>query len=142
MTLSKGFLLATILLLGACASDDRAEPETTQPLPETQAPVQQQAAVPTKPERSFPPPAILDGLDAARVLDLLGTAPFKRRDDPALIWQYRTSLCALDLFLYREKTGGIYRVRHFETRNRGKAIVSTKDCFAALIIANEKASSG
>jgi len=85
---------------------------------------------------------MLDGLDAAKVLDLLGQPPFKRQDDPALIWQYRTSHCALDLFLYRDGAGGTYRVRHFETRNRGKAVVSPQDCFADLITAYEKGSSG
>ncbi len=85
---------------------------------------------------------MLDGLDAAKVLDLLGQPPFKRRDDPALIWQYRTPQCALDLFLYRDRKGGAYRIQHFETRNRGQATVSAKDCFSALIIANEKGLSG
>ncbi len=133
-----GSILLTTLLLGACATDSPVKPQTTQPS-------QQTAATPTpvavEPERIFPPPAMLDGLEAAKVLNLLGQPPFKRQDNPALIWQYRTSHCALDLFLYRDGRGGTYKVRHFETRNRGKAAMSAKDCFTALITAHEKASS-
>ena len=139
------YLLVAALALSACATENQGRHETTGPTPETAAPALEQAATPAAtppPMRIFPPPAMLDGLEAVRVLDLLGQPPFKRRDDPALIWQYRTSQCALDLFLYRDKAGGAYRVRHFETRNRGTTAVSQKDCFAALINANEKGTSG
>jgi len=137
------------LALSACATENQNKPETTGPLPKASTAPEQASApgtaptpVAVEPERTFPPPAMLDGLEAAKVLDLLGQPPFKRQDNPALIWQYRTSHCALDLFLYRDGRGGTYKVRHFETRNRGKAAVSAKNCFSALITAHEKGSSG
>ena len=145
MTPANCFLIAAALALTACVTENQAAPETTGSSPQTPAPALEQAVAPSGapvPVRTFPPPSLLDGLEAVRVLDLLGQPPFKRRDDPALIWQYRTSQCALDLFLYREKAGGVYRVRHFETRNRGKAAISAKDCFAALITAKEKGEAG
>lgn len=79
-------------------------------------------------------------MDRDQVTGLLGTPGFERKDDPALILQYRSSSCALDLFLYRAGKEDPFRVRHFEARNRGEAAMSTKDCFVELIKAHERRS--
>ena len=72
-----------------------------------------------------------------QVIGLLGTPQFKRRDNPAEIWQYRNKACALDLFLYRAGTGASYTVRHFETRMRGRGRgqekITAKACFSGLL---------
>ncbi len=80
-----------------------------------------------------PAPRTLLGLEHHQVMALLGEPSFKRRDDPAQIWQYRDSTCILDIFLYRPKGGGAYRVTHVEVRGHGVIKVSDKDCFLRLL---------
>ena len=80
-----------------------------------------------------PAPRTLLGLEHHQVMALLGEPSFKRRDDPAQIWQYRDSTCILDVFLYRPVGGGAYRVTHVEVRGHGVIKVSQKDCFLRLL---------
>jgi len=94
------------------------------------------------PEKIYPAPARLSGMKQDQVIRLLGEPGFERRDEPALIWQYRTQNCALDLFLYQPEDGSGYRVDHFEARNRKKESVSEKDCFVSLLKAHEQRRAG
>ncbi len=80
-----------------------------------------------------PAPRTLLGLEHQQVMALLGEPSFKRRDDPAQIWQYRDSTCILDVFLYRPVGGGAYRVTHVEVRGHGVINVSHEDCFLRLL---------
>ncbi len=80
-----------------------------------------------------PAPRTLLGLEHHQVMTLLGAPSFKRRDDPAQIWQYRDSTCLLDVFLYRPEGGGAYRVTHVEVRGHGVIKVSDEDCFLRLL---------
>ncbi len=80
-----------------------------------------------------PAPRTLLGLEHHQVMTLLGAPSFKRRDDPAQIWQYRDSTCILDVFLYRPEGGGAYRVTHVEVRGHGVIKVSHQDCFLRLL---------
>lgn len=93
-------------------------------------------------EKIYPPPSRLTGMSHFQVIGLLGRPKFKRQDDPALIWQYRTETCVLDVFLYRSRDGADYRVDHFESRNREKGRVTAKDCFSALLKAHEQRRTG
>ena len=92
--------------------------------------------------KGTPPLSSLSGQNQAQVMALLGAPRFKRQDNPAEIWQYRGPGCFLDIFLYREKGGDAYRVRHFETRGEGKKTVSETDCFAGLIKSHKTGKSG
>ncbi len=80
-----------------------------------------------------PAPRTLLGREHHQVMALLGEPSFKRRDDPAQIWQYRDSICILDVFLYRPDGGGAYRVTHVEVRGHGVIKVSDEDCFLRLL---------
>jgi hypothetical protein len=94
------------------------------------------------PEKVYPPPSRLSGMNRFQIIGLLGEPGFQRRDDPALIWQYRTETCALDVFLYQSGNGAQYRVEHFEARTREKGTVTAKDCFIALLKAHEQRPTG
>ena len=91
-----------------------------------------------------PTPALssLSGHSRAQVTALLGPPGFTRQDNPAEIWQYRGASCFLDIFLYREKDGNAYRVRHAEIRGGAGKTVSETDCFAGLINAHRKDQGG
>jgi hypothetical protein len=155
-----GLLLAAAAVLpGGCAgTQDRAagpaaaawSAEVSAPTPaaasQNQRPATEAAtaavAPPPPPEKIYPEPAALKGLDAGGLAGLLGQPRFKRRDDPAEIWQYRSEACALDLFLYRGKTDTAYRVRHLEARSRDKAPTTEKDCLVGLLKAFENRRAG
>jgi len=150
-----GRFLGVCLLLGACAQapDAGSPPMTPAVTPAGAAagnPAQTASAAdvrstpaPTpEPEKVFPPPERLMGLAGGELLDLLGRPRFKRRDDPAEIWQYRTDACALDLFLYRAADGNTFTVRHMETRNMNGAGLGARECVARLFRAHEERRAG
>ena len=93
------------------------------------------------PKREYPALSTLAGMTPDQVIGLLGPPRFKRRDNPAEIWQYRNKACALDLFLYRVGNSAGFRVRHFETRmrglGRGGKKITGKACFTGLLQEHE-----
>lgn len=95
---------------------------------------------PPQPPRVYPEPSVLDGLSAEKVEALLGQPGFKRRDEPAEIWQYRVGACTLDLFMYQAPDGQPWRVQHFETRAKEGQSITPKDCLTDVIKATEAAS--
>ncbi|MDA1088827.1 MAG: hypothetical protein O3A85_00720 [Proteobacteria bacterium] len=145
MTPARGIIfLAATLAFTACAETSRSVTPSVTAAPAFKPTV---AAIPpvaptpkAPPKKVYPSPSRLSGLDRDQVTGLLGAPGFKRLDEPALIWQYRSAICALDIFLYRGEIGDIYTVRHFEARSRGIATVSEKDCFVGLLIAHEQRS--
>ena len=140
-------VLLAALGLSACTQQSRTsaaapgKAAATTPAKPNAAPLAVPSAVPRSvplAPKVYPPPSHLSGLYGEQVIGLLGSPGFKRKDDPALIWQYRTKACALDLFLYRTGDGSPYRVRHFEARSRGKEAISARDCFVSLLKAHEQ----
>jgi len=73
----------------------------------------------------------LRGLSAADLERLLGEPEFVRQEPPAVIWQYRSAECVLDLILYR--SADVLRVAYAEAHDRGVVRVSQSDCYAGLI---------
>ncbi len=145
-------VLLAALGVGACAQQSGTAGATPEKMASAAIVKPQPAAAPAKspavPQsvslapKIYPPPSHLAGLDGEQVIGLLGHPGFRRQDDPAQIWQYRTKACALDLFLYRAGDGTPYTVRHFEARGRGKEAVSASDCFVSLLKAHERKRQG
>lgn len=73
----------TLSMLAGCVTDD------------------QQALV-TETKRPLVMPEQLIGLTPLDLAETLGDPAATRRDRPAEIWQYRSSACVLDIFLYEE----------------------------------------
>lgn len=78
-----------------------------------------------------PDPRRLIGMGQEDVAGLLGPPAFERKDDPALVWQYRSAACILDVFLYLD--GAAYSVAHFEVRGPSVVEVDRKACFLGLL---------
>jgi hypothetical protein len=72
----------------------------------------------------------LIGLERAELQARLGDPALRRRDAPAEIWQYRSSLCVLDLFLYRD--GAAVRVTNAEVRPRDGRELPAATCLSSL----------
>ncbi len=90
-----------------------------------------------------PPPPVDDnpdqllGLSGDAVSEKLGKPALIRREGDAEIWQYRSPLCVLDLFLY----GGVKQVEHVDLRNRGEATPkAVRACFVRMLEASAKSS--
>ena len=144
ITLKAAIILAA-LALSACglapATAPTPGPTTASPPSASPSPIQSTAVLlakpPSAPKREYPALSTLAGMTPDQVIGLLGPPRFKRRDNPAEIWQYRNKACALDLFLYRVGNGAAYRVRHFETRMRGREKITGKVCFSGLLQEHE-----
>ncbi len=72
----------------------------------------------------------LIGLERHEVQARLGDPALLRRDAPAEIWQYRSPLCVLDLFLYRD--GPAMRVTNAELRPRDGRELPATTCLSSL----------
>jgi hypothetical protein len=72
----------------------------------------------------------LIGLGPTELQARLGDPALRRRDAPAEIWQYRSALCVLDLFLYRE--GPATRVTNAELRPRDGREIPAATCLSSL----------
>ena len=72
-------------------------------------------------------------LSDAEVVELMGPPEFERIEPPARIWQYRTPLCVVDLFLYDD--GEVPTVEYVNLRMRGAGPDKLNDrkCFASTI---------
>ena len=149
-------VLAAGLAAGLSACAPAAEPPPSAVVPESKIPppqsppaAQAPAEAPTVTAALTPPPVQaapetpawappvpgpkhLLGLDGGRVSQLLGPPDFRRRDNPAEIWQYRSAACVLDLFLYGKQGGAGGRVTHVEMRDLGTPAVPEADCLRAL----------
>jgi hypothetical protein len=72
----------------------------------------------------------LIGLGPSELQARLGDPALRRRDAPAEIWQYRSPLCVLDLFLYRD--GPATRVTNVELRPRDGRELPAATCLSSL----------
>lgn len=82
----------------------------------------------------------LSGLSDKEVQRVLGEPDFRREEPPAQIWQYRSSECVLDLFLYDDT--GQYRVAYAETHDRGFTRISQTNCYAGLVNSRSRVHQG
>lgn len=72
----------------------------------------------------------LIGLDSDEINDLLGTPGLERSEPPALIWQYRSTVCTVDIFMFDDGAGST--VDHVEVRGASDD-VDEKTCFTGLL---------
>jgi len=73
----------------------------------------------------------LKGLSNAEIERRFGAPAFRRADPPAEMWQYRTRLCSLDLFLYRQPNKSL-TVSHAAVRGPTGAPVGEAECLKAV----------
>ncbi|MHA1598608.1 MAG: hypothetical protein ACTSV1_07785 [Alphaproteobacteria bacterium] len=116
--------LMLMLTLAACATPSA---KTTPPKTTVTAPPTVQVQLKS---------ADLIGLDAARLTALFGAPDFRRIDAPAQLWQYRTGVCLLDLFLYPDaEKPDTYVVKHVAARGLADDTISSDVC--AMSTAND-----
>ena len=110
-----------------------AVPETRPAEPEKPAAVASLPAPPPIPDFSAEErdPSRLLALGRGDLSSILGKPAFIRRDMSAVVWQYRTEACVLDLFLY--ELGHAFAVTYYEFRPRRDAELARDDCFVSLL---------
>jgi len=133
-----GAILATAFVLAGCGSsrDPAADAPSQAAAPET--PSERTQTLPRPPTRiPMPPPDIDPGqiLKASgdQVMSLLGKPEMKRREKQAELWQYRSSSCVLNLFVYPNGASRAPEVTHVEARARAGGTMPTRICLASLI---------
>ena len=120
---------------GSAAEAPRAEAPRHPPL----SPL---ALAPSAPDsrsaiEDLPGPDALIGQSSDVVTASLGAPEFRRLEAPAEIWRYRTKVCFLDLFLYRD--GTVLTVAHVEARGHGVVAVGKKACYRGLLVERSRA---
>ena len=110
-------VLASTLLLAACATRPEVQPE----------PVQQQ--LPQAP--ASPQARQLFGLTPQELVGHLGNPAFQVREGNSLKLQFRGRQCVLDAYLYPQ-AGGTYRVTWVDTRSRSGVDTDQAACIASL----------
>ena len=96
--------------------------------------VQPQPQVPSQPPPVAPQQrGGLIGLNAAELVQLLGSPALQIREGQSLKLQFRNPSCILDAYLYRPASGqGVERVAHVDTRLRSGADTGQSACIASL----------
>ncbi|MCB2100236.1 MAG: hypothetical protein KDE22_05165, partial [Rhodobacterales bacterium] len=76
-----------------------------------------------------------------RLRALLGSPDFRRRDNGAELWQYRTATCSFDLFLYPAAGRG-HAVKYVDVRDRGLGAIEPRACLTDLLTRHARAIAG
>lgn len=140
--------LLTVLALAACGGGPpsaRSQTGATPPAAasESGAPPRIALTSPNAPvvaPRDLPTPQRMIGMTSHELERLLGEPGFRRRDDPAEIWQYRGTSCLLDVFLYREKDG--IKVSHVDVRGLSVVKVAGEECILDVLKSTRKGAAG
>jgi hypothetical protein len=106
------------------------EPEVA---PESETP---EVIVIPEPPIIVPSQQSLMGTGPDSLTRIFGEPSFVRRDPPAQLWQYKTTACIMDLYLY-ENTSQLYALSHLEIRTTNFAYDNYEDC-ARQILRNLK----
>src|SRR5215468_12349080 len=90
-----------------------------------------------------PPPdpvhsASILGLDSGAVRKLLGEPGLIRREEPAEVWQYRTTSCVLDVVMYDQASGP--RVAYTEARTPTAEPTQAGPCLSDVLTKRSAAS--
>ena len=111
------FILASTLILSACAT-------APQPQHEPQSP---EITATPRTARSG-----LVGLTAQELVGHFGNPALQVREGTSLKLQFRGRSCVLDAYLYPSQNGGALRVTHIDTRAHSGADTDQAACISAL----------
>jgi hypothetical protein len=121
--LSSGFAL--LLALGSCTADQQGA---------TSSQNIRSAAV--APASATGGPTKLHNLSSTQIVAMLGEPGFKREENPAQIWRYRSEACVLELMFYRLDRD--LQVRHVEARDEKFKAVAQGSCIESIVAAKGK----
>jgi hypothetical protein len=122
--LTAGFALS--LALGSCTADQATPATSGQSVRTAAATPGQATAAPTK----------LHLMNSSQIIAMLGEPGFKREENPAQVWRYRSEACVLELMLYRFDRD--LQVRHVEARDEKFRAVAQNACIDSIVAAKSK----
>lgn len=122
LMLSGGFVL--LLALGSCSAIEFGDGAATDASSSRTA-----AAATAGPIR-------LQNLSGTQVVAMLGEPGFRREENPAQIWRYRSESCVLELMLYRLDRD--LQVRHVEARDDKFRAVAQNACIDSIAAAKSR----
>ena len=76
-------------------------------------------------------PDALIGLAPQQVGEALGMPELQLSEPPAEVWQYRTSSCVFNLYIYDEEEGR--RAVHYTARSRSNGAVDAAHCLESIV---------
>lgn len=81
-------------------------------------------------------PTRLHNLSGNEIVALLGEPGFKREENPAQVWRYRSESCVLELILYRSDRD--LQVRHVEARDDRFRAVQYNACIESVTASRQR----
>jgi hypothetical protein len=121
--------LSLLVLLAACAQQQKAAPVPASVVPRPARPVPG-PAVPIPPSPPRGEPADFLNLPQANVRAMLGAPQFTRQDGATEMWRYDGAQCRAFIFFYGAQ--GSETVRHVETLPAGATSAADPLCLSAL----------
>ena len=73
----------------------------------------------------------LVGMDGAEIIRLMGLPDFRRLEPPARIWQYRTKLCIVNIFLY--EIDQMVAAEYVESLGPNNTSIDEDECFRGIL---------
>jgi len=73
----------------------------------------------------------LVGMGGPEIIKTLGVPVFRRLEPPAKIWQYRTEICIINIFLY--ETDRRVTAEYVETLGRNNRNADEDECFRSIL---------
>lgn len=123
--LTAGFAL--LLALGSCSVTDQQAATTSG---------QNMRSAAASPAPATGGPTRLHNMNSNQIIAMLGEPGFKREENPAQIWRYRSEACVLELMLYRLDRD--LQVRHVEARDDKFRAVAQNACIDSIVAAKAK----
>lgn len=127
-----------LLALGSCTSADQAGSTDSHAAPSAPAIASAGPALPAAKTPAAAGASRLQNLTGKQVTALLGQPVFRREENPAQIWRYRSHSCVLELMLY--KLDSDYQVRRVEARDDKFRALQPDACLNTVMA--ERRSSG
>jgi hypothetical protein len=115
-------ILASTLLLSACATAPQQQTAAPTPAPQPVVPVERQALQ-------------LAGASASDLVSHFGRPALQIREGSSIKLQFRGHFCILDAYLY-PGANGVLRVTHIDTRLASGADVDQATCLSSLDVAS------
>ena len=123
--LSTGFF--ALLALGSCSTTELSQDAPT-------GGTTRSAAMASAPATGAP--TRLNNMSGTQIVAMLGEPGFKREENPAQIWRYRSESCVLELMLYRLDRD--LQVRHVEARDDKFRAVAQNACIDSIAAMRSK----
>ena len=116
----------------ATTAQPTPRPQPAAPPPRDAAPQSEARPRVGEPEKYTPDPSMLVGLAPDQIQKLVGPPGATRESPPATVWQYFSSGCVFEIYLYREVRGDTLRALGYGILGSIQTADAKRECFSQI----------